>query len=125
MKISVNARSRISRSQIPIKEIIDIIKKLFKKEAVKGELSITFCDDAYMKKLNSKYRNIDKSTDVLSFEFGDGDNVMGDVYISIPTAKRQAKEYNVSLKEEVLRLAMHGTLHVLGYKHKEMGVYGN
>ena len=85
-------------------------------------MGITFGDGALLRELNKKYRNKNKTTDVLSFNLGDKKNIMGDVYISVPAAKRQAKEYNISLKEELLRLAIHGTLHVLGYTHKEMGV---
>ncbi len=120
-----NARFQNVRSQIPDKDVIKQVRKILKKDKARGELSITFCDDKYMKKLNSHYRGKDKSTDVLSFEFGDKKKIVGDIYISLPTAKRQAKEYNVPLKEEILRLASHGTLHVLGYTHKEMGKYGN
>jgi len=113
----------------PLDSIGSYIKKnvlgLLRKHKADGELGITFCSDLYIKKLNGKYRKKEKPTDVLSFEFGDGKKLFGDIYISIPTAKRQAKEYNVTLKEEILRLAMHGTLHVLGYNHKEMGIYGN
>ncbi|MBI5701029.1 rRNA maturation RNase YbeY [Candidatus Saganbacteria bacterium] len=90
-----------------------------------GELSITFCDDKYMKKINNRYRHKNESTDVLSFEFGDDKKIVGDIYISIPDALRQAKEYNVPIENELIRLAMHGALHVLGYTHKEMGIYGN
>ena len=96
----------------------------FRPAANKGEVSVTFCSDKFMKKLNYKYRGKNKSTDVLSFDLGDK-KLLGDVYISIPDARRQAKEYNVPLEEEIKRLAVHGILHVLGLSHKEMGVYGN
>ena len=105
------------------KGIRERVFRILKKEKAEGELSITFCDDKLMKKLNKKYRNKDKTTDVLSFEFGDKERVMGDIYISVPQAVKQAKEYGVTLKEELERLAIHGTLHVLGYTHKEMGRY--
>lgn len=101
-----------------------IINEILRKHKAMGRLSITFCDDKFMKKLNAKYRGKNKTTDVLSFEIGDKD-LQGDIYISLPTAIRQAKEYNVPLMEELIRLSIHGTLHVLGYKHKEMGIYGN
>jgi len=124
MKIFLNYRSRIRRSQIPDGKIIKEIKKIMRENEAEGELSITFCDDEFMRKLNKKYRNKNKTTDVLSFELGDKGKIVGDVYISVPTAKRQAKEYNTSLMDELAHLASHGTLHVLGYTHKEMGAYG-
>ncbi len=106
------------------KAVGEKVKELLAKHKRSGSLGITFCDDQMMKILNTKYREKNTTTDVLSFEFGSSKEIMGDVYISIPTAKKQAREYNVSLKDEALRLAIHGTLHVLGYNHKEMGVYG-
>jgi probable rRNA maturation factor len=133
MKIFLNCNAGcVIRNSEKIKKEIRRLLRIYKprnreldSQVPSGSISITFCDDKYMKKLNSKYRGKNKTTDVLSFEFGDKDKIIGDIYISVPTAKKQAKEYNVSLMDEILRLANHGTLHVLGYTHKEMGVYGS
>lgn len=130
MKILIEVVEGFEGSRGIVKEIKKKVKKLLMEEKTKGELSITFCDDRMIHALNKKYRKKDKPTDVLSFEFGDKHKIIGDIYISVPTAIRQAKEHNVSLLEELARLAMHGTLHVLGYNHKEMlarlggGIYG-
>ncbi|KAF0135124.1 MAG: hypothetical protein FD145_262 [Candidatus Saganbacteria bacterium] len=99
------------------------VVKILKENKLSGKLGITFIDDKEMKKLNNKYRKKNKSTDVLSFEINDN-GVLGDVYISYPQAVKQAKAFSWSLKEEINRLALHGTLHVLGYTHKEMSKYG-
>ena len=81
------------------------------------ELCITFIDDTEMRKLNSNYRNIDRTTDVLSFP--QDEQFLGDVVISIPTALRNAKRYVSEDGDEVKRLIIHGILHLLGYDHKK------
>jgi len=78
--------------------------------------------DGTIRKLNKAYRGKDKATDVLSFEAPrmckKANGFLGDIIISVPTAKRNAKEQKVSLKQELIRLAVHGTLHLLGYDHE-------
>ena len=123
MKISFNWEVKGKGMRGMGKGIGERVKGILKKEKAEGELSVTFCDDKLMKKLNKKYRGKDKTTDVLSFELGDKKKIMGDIYISVPQAIKQAKEYGVTLKDELGRLAIHGTLHVLGYTHKEMAGY--
>lgn len=82
------------------------------------ELSVVFCDDAFMQALNLQYRGQDKPTDVLSFTqdgIPGGPEVLGDVVISLDTARRQAREQRHSLAREVEWLLCHGVLHLLGY----------
>ena len=89
-------------------------------------MCITICNDPAIRKLNKTYRFKDKATDVLSFPvYEDHDQKLpilnlGDVIISIDTAKRQAVEYDVNLYQEVLRLLIHGILHLLGYDHENV-----
>jgi probable rRNA maturation factor len=87
----------------------------------KAELSIALVSDAQIKRLNKLYRNKDKPTDVLSFPIGEKVNgwlILGDVVISVDTAKRQAQELGYSLEEELKRLLVHGLVHLLGYDHE-------
>lgn len=93
-----------------------------------AEVSLVFVDDSYIRDLNLQYRNIDRSTDVLSFPMLEGESfphecgaeiLLGDIVISLPTAQRQAEEYGHSLQREVSYLAVHGMLHLLGYDHQE------
>lgn len=86
------------------------------------ELSILITGDSEIRRLNRDYRKKDKATDVLSFPAGDdlASGILGDVVISIDTALRQAKEYGVSPIDEVSRLLIHGTLHLLGYDHEKV-----
>ncbi|MBR6918206.1 MAG: rRNA maturation RNase YbeY [Clostridia bacterium] len=91
------------------------------------EISLTFCGDEYIRELNSKYRNKDSATDVLSFplcDFRNGDepdeelNELGDIVINLERAKIQAEEYGHSIEREVSFLAVHSTLHLLGLDHE-------
>ncbi len=90
------------------------------------ELSILLTDDSEIKELNSKFRNKDMATDVLSFPMTEGESggveaqSLGDVVISLETARVQAKELNVSLADETLRLLVHGVLHLVGYEHENV-----
>lgn len=88
-----------------------------------SELSILLTDDEEIHRLNRTYRNRDRPTDVLSFSQREGEFpgpavVLGDVVISIETAKRQAQERGHSLEGEILELLAHGVLHLLGYDHE-------
>ncbi|MDH3623693.1 MAG: rRNA maturation RNase YbeY [Myxococcales bacterium] len=88
-----------------------------------SELSILLCDDATIKDLNRRYREIDEATDVLAFSMGDGPQssaapgLLGDVVISLPTATRQARQHDRPIVDEVTFLLAHGLLHLLGYDH--------
>jgi len=85
-----------------------------------GELAVTFLPDGAMRDLNHRYLGRDRVTDVLAFALhGEGEPVMGDVYVGLEQAERQAREHGASRDEELARLAIHGALHVLGYDHPE------
>lgn len=80
------------------------------------EVSITLTDDKEIHKLNKKYRGMDKPTNVLSFELGD-DVLLGDIYISLDTVKREAAAENISVAEHTAHMVVHGMLHLQGYDH--------
>ena len=92
-----------------------------------AEVSVTFVDDDTIHQLNLQYRNIDRSTDVLSFPLGEngvydinndtGAKLLGDIVISIPHAVDQADRYGHSLQREIGFLTVHSMLHLLGYDH--------
>lgn len=85
-----------------------------------AELSLAFLSDPEMIRLNREYLGHDRPTDVISFALNDpGEPPLGDVYVGVEQALRQAGELEVDPGEEILRLAVHGTLHVLGYDHPE------
>lgn len=87
-----------------------------------AELSILLCDDATMRKLNRRYRSINRTTDVLAFSMQDPSEptpvkLLGDVVISLPTATEQARAQGRTIVDEVTFLLAHGLLHLLGYDH--------
>jgi rRNA maturation RNase YbeY len=88
-----------------------------------AELSLVLVSDREMRALNRRWRGRDRSTDVLSFAQREGpggapDGVLGDVVISVDTARRQAAERGSTLAREADRLLIHGLLHLLGYDHE-------
>lgn len=102
----------------------DVIKHTLEVEKVENaNFSIIFIDDEKMHELNKTYRNIDRTTDVLSFALEDNQKIklpireLGDIFISIPKMEAQAEEYGHSKKRELSFLTVHGLLHLLGYDH--------
>ena len=91
----------------------------------RSELSIALVDDDAMASLNEGYRGVARPTDVLAFSLLEGEGarhrgkLLGDVVIGIETAARQAAERHRALRDELLRLLIHGVLHLLGYDHEE------
>ena len=83
------------------------------------ELSVTLVDDAEIRRLNREYRGRDRPTDVIAFSLGSPEEPLGDVYVGADQARRQAEALGVPLSEELVRLAIHGTLHVLGHDHPD------
>jgi probable rRNA maturation factor len=83
----------------------------------KSSATIAFVSDKRIRELNRQFRGFDKATDVLSFPDEDPDN-LGDVAISLETAKRQAKDNGSSLDNEIAQLILHGLLHLSGYDHE-------
>ena len=86
--------------------------------------NVIFVDNETIKNINKEYRAIDRETDVISFALEDDKDItfefgrlLGDIYISVPKMKEQAKEYGHSEKREMAFLTIHGLLHLLGYDH--------
>ena len=85
-----------------------------------AEISVALVPDEEIAALNQQYLSHGGPTDVISFHLHDrGEPPLGDVYVGVEQAARQASGFGASVAEEVLRLAVHGTLHVLGYDHPE------
>ncbi len=84
----------------------------------KGEVSITFDGDKCLQDLNREFLGRDEPTDVIAFDLShEEDFLVGDVYISVDRAAEQAMERNLPFEEELLRLQVHGILHLVGYDH--------
>jgi probable rRNA maturation factor len=92
-------------------------------DLAEAELSILLCDDVVMRRLQRRHRGLRKTTDVLSFEMpsapgGAPKRLLGDVVISVPTARRQAKAAGRPTRDEATELLAHGLLHLLGFDHR-------
>ena len=90
----------------------------------KWEISILLMDDNQIRALNKKYLHRNRPTDVISFSQIEGEfnhinaKLLGDVVISVETARRQSREANSTLQDEITFLLIHGILHLLGYDHE-------
>ena len=92
-----------------VKEIVKSEKKIV------GDISFIITSDDYLRTLNKKFLNHDYFTDVISFNYGFGNTVTGEIYISADTVQRNSAEYNVDFDKEMLRVMIHGVLHLAGY----------
>lgn len=114
-----------------LEELLNIInddfKEIFPKELNKRKqyfIACTLINDKLMKKINKQHRGKDQTTDVVSLGYLEedsfpGNDMAGEIFISLPTAEKQAKELGHNLQTEVRFLFVHGVLHILGYEHKE------
>jgi probable rRNA maturation factor len=83
-----------------------------------GEINYIFCDDEYLHKINLEYLNHDTLTDIISFDYTMGNELSGDIFVSIERVKDNAVDFNVSFEDELKRVLVHGILHYCGYKDK-------
>lgn len=83
-----------------------------------GEINYIFCDDDYLHKINMEYLQHDDLTDIISFDYCVGNEINGDIFISVERVAENAKDYEVTLEAELLRVMAHGILHYCGYKDK-------
>jgi probable rRNA maturation factor len=103
----------------PSSLIAAAVRRTLEQEGVgRGEVSVTLLDDESIRALNRDHLGADRPTDVIAFSLGDAEP-LGDVYVGFERARAQAEEHGVSLEEELVRLAVHGTLHVLGMEHPD------
>ena len=129
LEISNSTKSKIGASGI--NNVVLKFEKVMKKRITEylgkrdGEIDLVLVGDCKIKSLNREYRNKDKVTDVISFAYlevtdyenTEGPIIVGDIFISIPTAKKQAKKNKHSLKKELEVLFVHGMLHLFGFDH--------
>ncbi len=83
-----------------------------------GEINYIFCDDDYLHNINVEYLNHDTLTDIISFDYSLGNELNGDIFISIERVRDNALDFNVPFDEELKRVMVHGVLHYCGYKDK-------
>ena len=83
-----------------------------------GEINYIFCNDEYLHKINLEYLNHDTLTDIISFDYTMGNELSGDIFVSIERVLDNAKDYNTIFEDELKRVLVHGVLHYCGYKDK-------
>lgn len=111
-----------NEGNLPTKEYEELIARVFDPIQNDKVFSIIFVDDAKIHEINKTYRNVDRVTDVISFALCDDpenelEDELGDIFIDLDQAIRQAKEYEHSVAREVAFLAVHGYLHLCGFDH--------
>ena len=80
-----------------------------------GNISIIFCSDNYVLDINQKYLQHDYFTDIITFDYCEGDRLSGDLFISIDSVRENSVEFGTEFKDELNRVIIHGLLHLVGY----------
>lgn len=102
------------------RKIVRWIREIAQKhQKTVGEISIVFVSDEYLLKINNQYLNHNYFTDIITFDYSSENNIEGDIFISIDTVKLNSKEFSASFNEEILRVIIHGVLHLIGFKDKK------
>lgn len=100
-------------------EWIERVAEVHEHEIV--QLTYIFCSDEYLHKVNVEYLDHDTYTDVITFDNADdADIIEGDVFISVDRIKENAETHGVTFRDELHRVMIHGVLHLLGYKDKDL-----
>lgn len=118
----VHLRKQIKNLPIDSRGVKRFAKSVLKGEGRdRGSVTLVFTDDNHMRDLNQRFRNRDRTTDVLAFPLDEEDETgqpyLGDVIISVPRAIEQAPRFKNDPESELARLITHGLLHLLGYDH--------
>lgn len=80
-----------------------------------GDINVIFCSDHYILDVNMKYLQHDYFTDIITFDYCEGDRLSGDLFISIDSVRENAIEYGTEFEDELHRVIVHGVLHLIGY----------
>jgi len=105
--------------KIKRRETTGWIKKVitrFNKKA--GDIIYVFCSDAEILRINQVYLKHDYYTDIITFDYSEGDKISGDLFISLETIKTNSKKFKTKFDEELRRVMVHGILHLCGYEDK-------
>lgn len=94
-------------------------KAIESEKAQTGNLNYIFCTDKYLHQINTEYLKHDSFTDIVTFDYSDGKEISGDVFISIDRVRENAQKFDQSFDLELHRVLIHGVLHLLGYKDKK------
>lgn len=84
-----------------------------------GEIAYIFCSDPYILEVNKQYLQHDYFTDIITFDYSEGNKISGDLFISLDTVKSNSEQFGTDYYEELERVIIHGILHLCGFKDKE------
>ena len=102
-----------------IKYYSDWLSRVIVSESkLEGDLNYIFCDDEYLHKINLEYLSHDTLTDIISFDYSMGNELHGDIFVSIERVTENAVDFKTDFNEELKRVLVHGVLHYCGYKDK-------
>lgn len=87
---------------------------------IAGDITVIFCSDSYLLSMNKSYLNHDYFTDIITFDYSDGSIISGDLFISIDTVNDNANKFGVTFEQELLRVVIHGVLHLMGFNDKSV-----
>jgi rRNA maturation RNase YbeY len=116
--VDISIYNDSTRSRVPVSKMRRAVENVLRGEVseIQASVTIVLVNDEKIHNLNREFLQHDYPTDVITFPLADReDEIDGEIYISIDTAEQQAKEYGVSLTNELTRLAAHGALHLVGY----------
>jgi len=117
-EVAVVVLNRQRRQRVDAARLRRVVRNAGRTLRASGEVSVVLAGDGLLRRLNRQYRGNDRPTDVLSFPGAGGEEGLGDVVISVPTAARNARRQGHSVQRELDILALHGFLHVLGHDHE-------
>jgi probable rRNA maturation factor len=95
-----------------------ISQTILKENLKEGEINYIFCSDDYLHQINIEFLEHDTFTDIISFDYSIGKELHGDIYISVERVQENASDFEVSFRDEMSRVMIHGVLHYCGYKDK-------
>ena len=99
--------------------LIKCIRSLVKQELREiGDITFVFCDDNYLHKINLEFLDHDTYTDIITFDYSVGNEIVSEVYISVDRVAENAKKFSQTFENEIHRVMIHGVLHLCGYKDK-------
>ena len=99
--------------------LIKCIRSLAKQELREiGDITFVFCDDNYLHKINLEFLDHDTYTDIITFDYSTGNEIISEVYISVDRVAENAKKFSQTFENEIHRVMIHGVLHLCGYKDK-------
>lgn len=121
MKLNIFRETKVRVPRQKIAALFNVIDRAESKPGQKGQVNLVLTTDSRLRSLNGQFRDINRATDVLSFNIDqplDASSTFGEIYIAVPTAIRQAKQFGTDPARELLRLTCHGLLHLFGHEHE-------